>query len=229
MQHDSRHVGEGLGVVDQGRVGREWRGEEPLFVGRVVRLARQRLVPLDHLEQRLLLAEEVLLGARDHLDLPPGEDSRLGHFRDRRGEPRALHCRGCLDAEIETARSDHMAADEQAFEHRIGVVSQQPPILERPRLALGRVDHDVPDFAGVVEDGRPLGAGREPGPAAAAQPRLLDLLEHFHRRTPPRCFDGAPADGLEIVAVGRIRRVRNQPVCSHRNDPPVRIQSCPIE
>ena len=70
-------------VVHEGRVGRRLRGEEALLVRRVVRLARERIVALAHLEQRLLFAEEVILGALDDVELGLSHQARGRHLPGR--------------------------------------------------------------------------------------------------------------------------------------------------
>ena len=49
-------------------------GEQPVLVGR--QQAGERVVALDHLEQRLLLAEQVLVGSEHEVDGEVGEQAR---------------------------------------------------------------------------------------------------------------------------------------------------------
>ena len=61
MAHDRGHVRERLRVADQRGIGRAERGEQPALVRRLVGGAGEGVVALDQLEERLFLAEQVLL------------------------------------------------------------------------------------------------------------------------------------------------------------------------
>ena len=95
-------LGQGLDVVDQRRIGPavaaivqraaggpahlRARGEQPVHVGR--EQAGQGVLALDDLQQRLLLAEEVLLGSRNHPELEPRQPAGFGHLGRRGGDAR---------------------------------------------------------------------------------------------------------------------------------------------
>ena len=85
---------------------------------------------------------------------------------------------GCfLDPDVGARRAHGERSDREPLDHLVGIVAQQPSVLERAGLALGRVAHRVGDRARVVAHGAPLHAGREPGPAPAPQaasPNLVD-------------------------------------------------------
>jgi hypothetical protein len=74
------------------------------------------------------------------------------------------------------------AGDDHALDERVRVALHERAVLERARLALVGVAHDVDGLAGALRDERPLEPGGEPGAAAAAQPSVLDDLDDVTRR-----------------------------------------------
>ena len=156
---DVRHVGQRLDVVDERRVRARRRGgsapasrppspccgrgrEQPVLVGREP--AGQRRLALDHLEHRLLLAEQVLVGAGDDGD---------GAVARRCPRP-GISCTARVTAAISRSKlafrqmnassaPTAKAAMIDALDELVRVGPQQRPVLERARLALGAVAHDV--------------------------------------------------------------------------------------
>ena len=63
------------------------------------------------------------------------------------------------------------------FDDLVRVGAQQRPVLERARLALGAVAHDVAAGPGLVGDAGPLPPGREAAAAPASQPGGSDRLD----------------------------------------------------
>src|SRR5918995_6419110 len=133
------------------------------------RVAREGILALDHLEERLLLTEQVRVGAEDETD------------RDLTGEPDGTHLHQCasqyldLDGEARLhgqkgLRGPHgQGGDGQSFDHLVGVVAQDGPVLEGAGLALGAVAHHESALvvAAGVEYREPLAAGADPAPTTA--------------------------------------------------------------
>ena len=117
-------------------------GEQAVLVGR--QDPGHRRAALDHLEQRLLLAEEVLVGALDDRDAArrrPSPRPRISSMaRSRRHD---LGCEPGLDADVDLPGPDGEGGDGQPLDHLVGVGPHDGPVLERGRLALGRVAHHV--------------------------------------------------------------------------------------
>ena len=65
------------------------------------------------------------------------------------------------------------AGDGRALDEHVRVGHHQRDVLAGARLGLVRVDHQVVRLAVALRQEAPLHAGREAGPAAAAQPRVL--------------------------------------------------------
>ena len=151
---DVRDVGERLDVVDEGRVRAVPPGPAPPPVrprstpaaarsrtGRAgtAGASGERLVALDHLEQRLLLAEEVLLGTGDDDELAVAADARVLHLDDGTRDELPLLLEARLERDERLLGVDHERGDEQPFDDLVRVGAQQGAVLERPRLALGAV------------------------------------------------------------------------------------------
>jgi hypothetical protein len=157
-------------------------------------------------------SEQVLLGAFDDFDRAVAD--AVAHLLDGPVEPGDLLVKRVLDRDVQPPRADHAPRDQHAFDDRVRIVAQKPAVLERARLALGGVAHDVADVARVVLDRRPLGAGGKPRAAAAAQPGRVDLVEHRVGVEVVRLGDGVvPGVGL-IRRVALVRGVGDQPVLS---------------
>jgi hypothetical protein len=178
------HGGKGLDVVDDRRVGRIAGGvapvvrrpahlragrKEAVHVGRVA--ARQRVLALDDLEERLLLAEQVGVGPEDEADRHVPCEPDRPHLDEGPAKDLDLACEAGLDGQ-ERARGPHgQGGDGQTLDHLVGVVAQDGPVLERAGLALGAVADDEAALvvAAGLQDREPLAAGPEPAAASAAQ------------------------------------------------------------
>ena len=88
--------------------------------------------------------------------------------------------------------ADGEGGDGQALDHLVGVGPQDGPVLERGRLALGRVAHHVAVGARLVADAGPLAAGGEPAAAPSPQPGHADLVDGE--------LGAQPAGGVEPTA-----------------------------
>src|SRR5262249_4127354 len=65
------------------------------------------------------------------------------------------------NVDIRFVTADGVCGDEGAFDQRVRVALQDVAVLERSRLALVRVHHQILRFGGLLRDKRPLLAGRE--------------------------------------------------------------------
>ena len=229
--HDACHAREGLDVVDERRVRRRRGREQPPLVGRVVRLARERVVPLNDLEQRLLLAEEVLLRPLDEVELVVAHEPCRGDLVGRGAEPRELRGERRLHGDVNFARPDDVGRDERPLQGRVGAPAEEVPILEGAGLPLGRVADDVAGGAGVARDRGPLDAGGEAGAAAAPEARAVQLGQHGLGPHRPPGQDRVLPGGAAVGVVGRERGLREQMVSAQRHalprSTPVPLQEPP--
>ena len=176
----------GGGLVDGLPAGLDVGGEQAVLVGR--QQAGERIVALDHLEQRLLLAEEVLVGPEHEVDREVGEQPAPRRPRRwRSASALGLPLVARLGGDVGGLGPDRERGDGQPFEHPVRIVAQQRPVLERARLTLGGVAHREPPARPRLADARPLPPGREPAAASPPQPAVGDLaddgvLADLHRR-----------------------------------------------
>ncbi len=145
---DAATAGERLDVVDDGRL-----ADEPGVHRERRPVARLAAVAFERFDERRLLAADVGAGAHPDLDVeieagrrrtmscPAGRSWRRRSSTSSRCGPQV----GVLAAQVEDARrrADGAGRDRHALEHEVGVVGQEHPVLERARLALVGVAHDV--------------------------------------------------------------------------------------
>jgi hypothetical protein len=148
------------------------RGEQPALVRRLVGGAGEGVVALDHLEERLFLAEQVLLRTAHDCQAHLAERACCLQLGQGIGEPRDLPLEGCLESDVHRARSDGAGPDQEPLQHGVRIVADQPAILEGARLALGGIADHRADGAGVRRDAPPFGARRKSRASTAAQARL---------------------------------------------------------
>ena len=138
----------GAGHLDVGRqpgLGREvGLGLDHLVDAAPVRRrdARERVAAVDRLEQRGLLAEQVLGRSLDEVELHARRrDPTPAPRRSRRAH--AAMCRVAVRfiADDDLIGADRERGDERAFEHAVRVAIEELAVLERAGLAFGRV-HD---------------------------------------------------------------------------------------
>ena len=92
-----------------------------------------------------------------------------------------------------------------------GLARSSAAVLERPRLALGAVAHEVAAGAGLAGDAGPLPTGREPAAAPSAQPGDGDHLDGGSGSEPLGRLDAQAAGfGGEVRVERGDRRVRQQ-------------------
>ena len=182
LRDDVRHVGERLDVVDQGRPAvealhrREWRLQP-----RVAALALERV------EQRRLLAADVGAGAAvdDQLQVAVGAEDVLAEvaglirFGDRGVEDVGLRVVLAADEDEGVADAGGERGDRDPLDQLVRVALHQLAVLEGARLGLVGVAAEVLVDAAAAGQEAGLLAHREAGAAAAAQPRLFELLEHL--------------------------------------------------
>ena len=156
LGQDAGDVGEGLGVVDQRRGGRglpagrghDGAGGRHRVTADVVDAvaegrgdAGERLPAVDHLEERGLLAVEVLGRTLDDDEIAVRPAGVL-HLGQGGTEPFELGLERRLEGEDDPLGVDRLGGDEGPFDDPVGVAAQQHPVLEGSRLTLGGVDHD---------------------------------------------------------------------------------------
>jgi hypothetical protein len=118
------------------------RREQPVQVRR--KPTRQRLVALDHLEHRLLLAEQVLVRAGHDGDLAVATDACGLELLYGAGDRLDLAPEARLQADERLGGSDRERGDRHALDELVRVGPQQRTVLERARLALGAVADQIP-------------------------------------------------------------------------------------
>src|SRR5919201_6858339 len=191
--------------------------------------ARISLATLDRLEHRRLLAADVRARPEDalHLEVEPAAEDVLADVPGlTRFVDGLLHPLHRAVAELSAAvhvrevELDGVAADDETFDEQVGAAQQDLPILERPRLALVRVHHQVLGEARLLAHEGPLQAGGKSRPAAPAQVRLHHLVDDLLRlhleRLRKRLVSAAIAVSLERPALWLLPIRREQPAARHR-------------
>ena len=195
---DVGHVTEGLDVVDDGRL-----VEGPLD-GRKGRLELgPALLALQRGDQSRLLPADVGPGAPVHHDveLRPQQAGRVGFPHGPAEAPPGLDV---LAADVDEAepRPDGAGRDEHALDEGVRIALEEVAILERSRLALVGIDHEVHGSGVVLGDERPLGARGKAGAAETAEVRLLDLLHDGRGVHLPGPLEGGVAAALAVGRTG---------------------------
>ena len=122
------------------------------------------------------------------LDRPSQRGDRVGVLR--------------ADVDVALARTDGVRRDRHALDEGERVSLDDHPVGEGAGVALVEVAGDELLVGRGLEHGLPLHAGGEPGAAAAAEPRVGDLLHDLgrrHRQRPPQ--PGPAALRLEALDV----------------------------
>ena len=117
-------------------------------------------------------------------------DAGLLHLLHGPGDGARSRVEAALEADERLDGADGEGGDHDALDDLVRVGAQQRPVLERARLALGAVAHDVAAGPGLGRDAGPLAAGREAAAPAAAQAGR----ERSRRWSPPARSAG-PARG----------------------------------
>jgi len=153
--------------------------EQTVHVGR--QPARQGVVAFDDLEQRLLLAEEVLLGPGDDSDREVADQAGLFHLGHRGQDALTLGSEGRLQRDEHLTRLECQRGDRESLDDLIRIGPQDRAVLERARLAFGPVAHGVTVTARRAPHRAPLRRDGEAGATAAAQPGPLELGDRRFR------------------------------------------------
>ncbi len=191
-------MGQGLDVVDHGRVGRVHRRVEPVHIWR--QDARHGQLALHDLQQPGLLAVEVLVGAQDDGHALGACPAGGHHLRAGAAQPLGLVGVPALRGEDHLPGADGVGGDERALDHAVRVAAEQRPVLVGARLSLRAVAHQVHRRVGPgLGDRRPLPTRREPGAAAPTQPRALDLGDHVGRFPLPRRREPRAAAAVQVL------------------------------
>src|SRR5437588_3757884 len=178
VEDDPGQVRKGLHVVDHGGGAVEADGG-----GEIWGLdAGEAALALQALEEGRLLAADVGAGTgvNDQVDPPPGSEDvvadgavLVGLVDGRR---HALEAQGELTPDVDEGlgRPGGVGADQRGFDDLVGIVQQELVVLERGRLALVPVDHQVDGLC--LAQHRPFPARLETGSAPTQQVRRRDLL-----------------------------------------------------
>ena len=174
---DERHRGQRLDVVDERR-----RGVEARDGGKRRLRARLPSLALERREERGLLAADVGAGAAvqhhrrvvaraEHVQ--PDVAAAAGVVER---PPQHLELGAVLATDVDErrGRADRVAHDEDALDQRVRVSEHDLAVLERAGLGLVGVHAQV-GRPPVLGQERRLAAGREPGAAAPAKARRVDL------------------------------------------------------
>jgi hypothetical protein len=176
-------------------------------VGGERRLGTDLAAPsLEALQQRGLLAADIGAGADPHLHVeseagaeqpgaeqsgPPRRPDRVAHPSHRMRIFRAYVDVAMLGADRDSG--DHYALDDQE-----GVAFHEHAVGEGAAVAFVGIADDVFAVRARLGAGLPLDAGREAGPAAAAQARADHFLDRSGRPDRQRAFEAGDAAGRPI-------------------------------
>ena len=182
--HDPRHRGEGLGVVDRGRLAVEAvaRGKRRLE-------ARKAFLALERLEERGFLAADIgaVAGNRIELVAELRAEDVLAHipgvvgFLQRLLELLVGFPDFAVDVVVAGARAHCITRDHHTLDHQVRVVAQEIAVLAGAGLAFVRIAHHVLRALELSRHERPLEPGREAGAAAAAKRGFLEIRNDVFR------------------------------------------------
>ena len=186
---------------------------------------RQRIAALDDLQQRLLLAEQVLVRSFDDRDRQLAEQPGVTELDRGAAQVGGLDAERSLHADVRGRGVDAIGGDGETFDDPVRIGAHQGAVLERRRLTLGAVGHGVvgPSTGGAHR--RPLRPSREAGASSPAQPAGRDLLDRrlrAERSGGPQPF---PTAGSQVLVDRRDRRHRQEHVDLAHHDMLVRL-SC---
>ncbi len=116
-----------------------------------------------------------------------------------------------LAAQVDEAHfgADGQPGDDDALDHRVGIVLKDQAVFAGARLALISVDQDVFRFRGLLGDKGPLHPGREAGAPAAAQVRGFHLRDDAFRAQFDGLAGGSVTIQLEVLVDRRSRPCRS--------------------
>src|SRR5262245_44551000 len=177
---DIGHHRDRLDVVDRGRAAVEADiGGERRFQAGLTLLA------FEAFEQRRLLAADIGAGAVMHddiegktVDVVLADEAGLVGLVHRRLQALALADEFAADVDVAGVGIHGEAGEQAALDQEVRTVPHDLAVLAGAGLGFIGVDHEVVRPAvGLLGHERPFQAGREPGPAAPAQARGLDLVD----------------------------------------------------
>ena len=205
-QHDVRHAGERLDVVDDRRA-----AEEAMRRGKWRLDARVAALALERFDEAGLLPADVGPGPamHPHVEVESGaedvlaEEARLPRLRDRRLEPLGAERELAADVDVRRVTADRVGGDDDAFEQLVRVLLDDEAILERAGLALVGVDREVDGLRRLLRQEAPFEPCRKPRAAAATQVRRL--------HDPDQLLGRARRERLARGLVPAVRHVDVQP------------------
>jgi hypothetical protein len=177
---DRRRDRDRFDVVDRGRaaieadIGREWRLQ-----------ARLALLALQAFQQRGLLAADIGAGAvmNENVKIPAvlvvlAQQSGVVAFVDRGLQRLALADELAAHIDVGDMRAHGETGDQAAFDQRMRIVAHDLAVLAGAGLGFVGVDDEIMRaLAHFLRHEGPFETGRETGAAAAAQARILHLLD----------------------------------------------------
>jgi len=116
-----------------------------------------------------------------------------------------------VDVVVAGLHAHRVGRDRHAFDDDVRVVAQDVAILERPRLALIRIAHEVLRALELPGHEAPLQSGRKTRTTATTQTRSLDFGNHLLGREPflqdfaQRLVSVARFIVFQVPAIGRIQ------------------------
>ena len=178
--YDFRNVGEGLDVVDVGRLA------EYADLGREGRtVTRHRPLAFDRLHQRRFLTGHVRIAGQGDLhvegkitaqDVLAQETEIVGLLNNGAGTVNRLVV-AVTDKDVAAVGVTSVSRNGDAFHHRSRVALQDAPVIESSRVTLLAVAQDVLVWIWVTSQESPFDAGRESSAAAATEARDSDFAE----------------------------------------------------
>src|SRR4051794_12733163 len=185
VQHDGRHGGDGLPVVDHRGTGVEAgdRGERRLQ-------PRLPAPALQRVQQRRLLAADVRAraGMNGDLEVEAGTEDVLAQVAlgvgllDRPHQPPVDVDDLPAKVDERVVAADRVRRDRDSLDQELRRREHQRDVLAGARLGLVRVHHEVTRSAVRLGQEAPLHAGREAGAAPAAEPGVLHQLDQVGLR-----------------------------------------------
>ena len=197
---DDRHRGDGLHVVEQRRL------LEGARHGRERRLRRRlAAVAVERGQQRRLLTADVRASTTVHVDVGDVIGARqrradvalLARLGDRALEDRGLLGVLTTDVDVRAGTADHPEVDDDPLDQHVRVAQDDLAVLERARLGLVAIDHEV--AVDTLRQERRLATGGEASATTAAQVRRDHLVDELLARHAKRLAQRVVAAVLLIL------------------------------
>ena len=217
----SRQAAAGADVVgvldDLGRAAPVRRGD-----------AGEGVAAVEGLEERRLLAVQVLVGALEHAEVDAFGPTGPLHLDDGGAQARHLGDEGALQPEDNAVRFHDPGRDEGAFDDCVGVEAHDRAVLGGAGLAFGPVD----DHRGRQHVGRvlayrpPLAPSGETGAPAPAQTGRLDDGDQRCDVLMAGRVDAAPASSFDVLLEG-LDGLRREDAVDERHSPVLSAATIP--